>query len=661
MNRQRHRLVVARRSADLDWVDRFDAYTICNKGGDDLSVGQRANSVRLADVGGEPHSYIYHIVNNYDRLEDVLTFIPADRIPGLNPVDLVTVASDVGEAGFSEGLADIRLPLVCNRRSFSPRGDVTEFSDDQPNLGGWWERTTGEGYVRSRRVFWNSIFSVSRELIHKRSRESYVRILEALESDPHSVAPLFCERLWFNIMNLPLGPVAGASALTSVPSGPSPVEKDVSFDLSSLVERRESIEPPKAKPDFHSKIKVRFTKPARKPVDSPILSGEELLGVLDHVGDLMLSDEETVRKCTEALRHNIEGWTRSRCPRYPFDKPFACKADLEDKTGWYVPALAGKSTEVGTTGSTTGMPFKYMRWHSMFHKIEWDYHHNLVLDEFGVCNRPNVLYFFSDNYKTDGDSPIACFGGKSDLAINNHGSSRDPITHHVNFRVYQRDGEAFFRFLFDYVQRHRIDVFFTSPPQISSMCNFIRKFGVKHKIGGLLSSTGDRMVPSDVQFLFVENQYFDHICDHMRCWDGGASFYTCRHGNYHLMDNLCWVEEVGGKMICTDYFNLSSPFVRYWNGDYCQIGKEYKRCECGRLYREFKFMESRPFSLKGVSMNHIKQGLKELEIPGIREVRCSMKFLDVVSKTPLSEEDRARISALSDSFEFRFLVEEYHS
>jgi hypothetical protein len=502
---------------------------------------------------------------------------------------------------------------------------------------------------------------VSRDFIIRRSRESYARILKALESDSASEASIFCERVWFNIMNLPLNFAAGSSALPSVPTDPSPLEKDVSFDLDRLIDRWKSTDPAQVGEDPQSKIRVRFKKSAHELADSPILSGEELLGVLDHIGDLMFSDEQTVRRCTEALRHNIEGWARSRCPRYPLDKPFACKADLEDKIGWYVPALSGKSTEVSTTGSTTGMPFKYMRWQSMFHKIEWDYHHNLILDEFGVCDRPNILYFFSENYKTDGDSPIACFGGGSDLAINNHGSSRDPIAHHVNFRVYQRDGEGFFRFLFDYVQRHRIDVFFTSPPQIRSMCNFIRKFGVKHKIGGLLSSTGDRMLPSDADFLSVENQYFEHICDHMRCWDGGASFYTCRRGKYHLMDNLCWVEELEGKMICTDYFNLSSPFVRYWNGDYCQVGKVYKRCECGRLHRDFKFMEIRPFSLKGVSMNHIKQGLKGLGIPGIREVRCSMKFLDVVSEIPLSNGDMARISALSDRFEFRFMVEEHHS
>ena len=168
-------------------------------------------------------------------------------------------------------------------------------------------------------------------------------------------------------------------------------------------------------------------------------------------------------------------------------------------------------------------------------------------------------------------------------------------------------------------------------------------------------------MPSDAKFLFLDNGYFDDACDHMRCWDGGATFYTCKHRNYHLMDNLAWVEEVDGRMICTDYFNLASPFVRYWNGDYCKIGKEYRRCECGRLYREFEFMQSRPFSLKGVCMKEIKDGLKVLGIPGIKEVRCSQSHLDVVSVVPISQEDRLKIASLSDKFPFRFLTEEFHS
>lgn len=655
-----YRLVVARYNESVNWVDSFASYTIYNKGRDDLAARHRLNSVRLPNVGREAHSYICHIIHNYDRLEDILIFSQGGyrAHADFNPEEFRDRALDLGELGFSINLGDINGFVGSNSRDFVLRWHGVDLHTKEPyELGSWWEKTTGEPWVRSRSVFWGATFSVRREFILRRSKDSYERILKTLDWSTNPMEAHFCERAWFNILNLPLTYVKPGNEAPPPPP-PRPVnDKVADFDVDKLVGRWESF----GKPEGSTKITVKFGADIPKTPDREIVTREELVGILDHVGDLMTKDESTVRKATRALRDNIEGWARVRCPRYPFGKTYISKPDLDNKDGWYVPEVAHESMEVGTTGSTTGVQFKYMRWHPAFHKVEWDYHYNLVLDEFEVREDPNILYFFSDHYKTSGSEPIACFGRKSDLAMNNHGSSRSPIVHYANFAIYQRDNEAFWQYLFEYVNQNRIDVFFTSPPQISSMCNYIRKFGVKHKIGYLLSSTGDRILPADACFLFIDNNYFDHICDHMRCWDGGATFYTCKHRNYHIMDNLCWVEEIEGKMICTEYFNLASPFVRYWNGDYCKIGKEYKRCECGKLYREFEFMESRPFSLKGVCMKQIKEGIKALEVSGIKEVRCSMNYLDVVSIRDLSEDEKSKISSLTDRFKFRFLKEEFHS
>lgn len=656
-----YRLVVARYNEGVGWVDAFENCTIYNKGRDDLAARHRSISVRLPNVGREAHSYIHHIIENYDSLEDILIFSQGAYRPHANyePTEFKRRATELGDLGFSVNLGDINGFVGSNARSFVLKWHGVDLHTKEPyDLGTWWERTTGEPWVRSRSVFWGATFSVRRDFILRRSKESYQRILKTLDWCTNPMEAHFCERAWFNILNLPLNYVRpGNEGPRRVVHAPSPNDKVADFDVTKLIDRWEHHD----KPEGSAKITVRFGAEIPRPPEKEFLTREEVVGLLDHVGDLMTKDEETVIKATMAMRENIEGWARARCSRYPFDKPYASKPDLEDKYGWYVDSVINESMEVSTTGSTSGVPFKYMRWQPAFHKIEWDYHYNLVLDEFGVRENPNILYFFSDHYKTSGSEPVACFGGKSDLAMNNHGSSRSPVVHYANFALYQRDNEGFWRFLFDYVKEHEIDVFFTSSPQISSMCNYIRKFGVKHKIGYLLSNTGDRILPADAYFLFIQNNYFAHICDHMRCWDGGATFYTCKNRNYHLMDNLCWVEEIDGKMICTEYFNLASPFVRYWNGDYCKISKDYRRCECGKLYREFEFMESRPFSLKGVCMKEIKQGIKALDISGIREVRCSINFLDVVSVRDLTPEEQAGISALTDKFKFRFLTEEFHS
>jgi hypothetical protein len=152
----------------------------------------------------------------------------------------------------------------------------------------------------------------------------------------------------------------------------------------------------------------------------------------------------------------------------------------------------------------------------------------------------------------------------------------------------------------------------------------------------------------------------------MRCWDGGATFFTCKHQNYHLLDNLCWCDEKNKKLISTDYFSFPSPFVDYWNGDLCRLKNEYQRCDCGRLYRDFEFLENRPFSIKGRNILEIKEKIKQYKI---KEVRCSMmlgeSFLEIVTSRELCEKSKKKIKIDinnilgSENLKIKYLVEDY--
>jgi hypothetical protein len=381
---------------------------------------------------------------------------------------------------------------------------------------------------------------------------------------------------------------------------------------------------------------------------------ESILIYLDEAKNLMYKDESQVRETIGILKLFIYLWSK-RCESYPY-RTIVEKTDLQDKEKWYVKDVHDFSQNTRTSGSTTGVPFEYLRFSPVFEKIEWDYHYNLVLDEFEINQSPHILYMMPHHYKRQNNKCVFSEGRSSDLNLVNHGSKRSPIIHYADFEHYKNDRENFFHHLFEYIKENPIDVFYASAPEINSMCSYVKKFEIKHKLGFLLSNTNEKLYSSDAAFL-LENKFFDHICDHMRCWDGGASFFTCKYKTYHLMDEISWAESIDGKLVSTDYFNLSSPFISYWNGDYCHIGKEYKRCECGRLYREFDFLENRPFSLKGVCLKEIKDKMKELQIQGIKQVRCAPEFLEVVSNKELSEEEKAKINNLSDKFKFKFSFE----
>jgi hypothetical protein len=75
-------LVIARYNEDISWSDKFDVDKfIYNKGDSDID-----NSIKLENIGLEPHTFLYHIINNYENLSDYTFFLqgcPHDHCQGI--------------------------------------------------------------------------------------------------------------------------------------------------------------------------------------------------------------------------------------------------------------------------------------------------------------------------------------------------------------------------------------------------------------------------------------------------------------------------------------------------------------------------------------------------------------------------------------------------
>ena len=72
-------IVVARYNENLDWLKKIKKskdlkITVYNKGPDDIDVP----FIRLPNIGRESHTYLYHIINNYDNLADQTIFCQGD-------------------------------------------------------------------------------------------------------------------------------------------------------------------------------------------------------------------------------------------------------------------------------------------------------------------------------------------------------------------------------------------------------------------------------------------------------------------------------------------------------------------------------------------------------------------------------------------------------
>jgi hypothetical protein len=78
-----------------------------------------------------------------------------------------------------------------------------------------------------------------------------------------------------------------------------------------------------------------------------------------------------------------------------------------------------------------------------------------------------------------------------------------------------------------------------------------------------------------------------HYGDHMRCWDGGATYFTCEYGNRHWVDFLAKtrIEPSSGHLIASDLWNCAMPHIEYHNGDVLS-SKKCGQCQCGLVIDE---------------------------------------------------------------------------
>lgn len=96
----------------------------------------------------------------------------------------------------------------------------------------------------------------------------------------------------------------------------------------------------------------------------------------------------------------------------------------------------------------------------------------------------------------------------------------------------------------------------------------------------------------------------EKVKDCMRCWDGGATFFTCPYGSKHWISMASEITVENNKLISTDLWNSSQKFLSYHNGDLINWNKCGK-CSCGLEIDEIEFLENpRFFEINGIPVHY---------------------------------------------------------
>lgn len=194
----KYKMIVARYNEDVSWSQKYDSL-VYNKG-----VGHIEKSIKLDNVGRESHTYLRHIITNYHNMEELLVFVQGNPFEHeLNFESLFNPSED----GYSDSIQDMTNNRWGDHMSNKEDFTISDWKGGVSNPKGyllkdWWEQTTGEMYIRSPKVFWCGVFSIRKDLILKRSLESYIRIYQSLLHDVNPIEGHYCERTWFNIFNI---------------------------------------------------------------------------------------------------------------------------------------------------------------------------------------------------------------------------------------------------------------------------------------------------------------------------------------------------------------------------------------------------------------------------------------------------------------------------
>lgn len=198
-------IVVAKYLENIDWISKYnlEQYTVVYDKSTEYSPFSPYNVIPLPNYGRESHSFLYHIIKNWDILPDVLVFTQADPFPH---ADLDSWYTDILQAYvtgcFNNWQVDGCHGHTGHHFNIDHYGGVPMELIDM-NMGQWFIDIIGEPRMPCP-LTWRpaaSGMAISTSLIKTREKTFYERLYNRLDGKINPAEGHFFERAWYYIFN----------------------------------------------------------------------------------------------------------------------------------------------------------------------------------------------------------------------------------------------------------------------------------------------------------------------------------------------------------------------------------------------------------------------------------------------------------------------------
>lgn len=199
LTKKNFEIVVARYNENMEWTRKYNGLcTIYNKGVD--VEGYDTHS--LPNIGRESHTYLYHIVNNYEKLADRTLFILGDWHDNLqyllspNLYCYYYLPFTFNSCGPFETKLNYDSQIAHYGRWLEAinNGKMKKY---EGNFGDWWDNVLQIN--RKDRIFvqWSAIFSVPADVIRSKPKEYYEHLLSQTGDHDNPEQAHYFERSWY--------------------------------------------------------------------------------------------------------------------------------------------------------------------------------------------------------------------------------------------------------------------------------------------------------------------------------------------------------------------------------------------------------------------------------------------------------------------------------
>jgi len=206
-------IVVSRYNEDLKWT-LFEPfcnyeYTVYNKGNnEDFERSKVKKIVNIDNVGKECHTYLYHIIQNYDNLSPITFFIPAsieidykydkimktlERMREINCAIFLAEYTENAYEKFRDFQIDFWLGTNSKNQQLNPNGHL-EACEYRP-FHIWYDHFFNKNDI----IHWwsyNSIFAVDKRDILQHPITRYEVLIQGLKKGNNLEEVHYIERVW---------------------------------------------------------------------------------------------------------------------------------------------------------------------------------------------------------------------------------------------------------------------------------------------------------------------------------------------------------------------------------------------------------------------------------------------------------------------------------